>query len=66
MSGKKETLHGYWVSKKDPSVTICIDRVFKKGYVTGFKYTKIPEGTVHGQLKISTEELLEQYERDNA
>lgn len=59
----KETLNGYWVKKDDPSVTIYVERVFKKGYVTGFKYTDEMGSTVIGQLKISHEELLEQYER---
>lgn len=61
----KQKLNGYWVSKTDPDVTIYVDRVYKKGYVTGFRYKKIPEGELASQLKITHEELLEQYERKN-
>jgi len=59
----KQKLNGYWVSKSDPNVYIYVDRVYKKGYVTGFWYKKIPEGELASPLKITHEELLEQYER---
>lgn len=60
----KDNLRGYWVSQADPSITICVDRVFKKGYVTGYSYKKTDSGTIHGQFKATNEELLSGYKRD--
>lgn len=60
----KQRLNGYWVDKIDPDVTIFVEKVFKAGHVTGFKYTKTPKGTVHSELKISHEELQRVYERE--
>jgi hypothetical protein len=58
-----EKLNGYWVSKADDNVTVAVDRVFKAGHVTGFKYTKTSEGVVHSQFKASQEELKRDYKR---
>lgn len=59
----KEKLNGYWTSEADPAITICIDRVFKKGYVTGYSYVKTLAGTVYGKIKLTNEELLSGYKR---
>lgn len=63
----KQSLHGYWTSKEDPNVYIVVDKVYKKGYVTGFRYEKIPVqdgyGEVASQLRITQEELLSNYEK---
>jgi hypothetical protein len=56
-------LQGYWISKSDRCTTVCVERVYKKGHVTGFKYQDEMGYTVHSQLKITWKELLEQYER---
>lgn len=56
-------LNGRWVNKADSNITVFVEKVFKKGYVTGFIYTKTPEGEIHGQMKMSQEELLDNYER---
>jgi hypothetical protein len=61
--GKSKSLNGYWTSKIDPNRYIYVERVFKKGYVTGFSYLKIAKGEVVGALKITHEELQRDYER---
>jgi hypothetical protein len=58
-----KSLNGYWQSKTDPAVTVYVEKVFKKGYVTGFHYRKVSDGTVHAPLKISHEELQRDYTR---
>ncbi|UYL93917.1 hypothetical protein PK21_gp74 [Geobacillus phage vB_GthS_PK2.1] len=57
-------LNGYWTSKTDPNVTVYVEKVYKKGYVTGFKYKKMPFGEVHSRFKATFDELLKQYERE--
>jgi hypothetical protein len=57
------SLNGYWVKKDDENETVYVEKVFKKGYVTGFKYLSTPAGTIHSQFKITHDELLEQYNR---
>ena len=59
-----KSLNGYWVNKADKSISLYVERVYKKGYVTGFKYHKIAGATVHSQFKATHEELQNDYERD--
>lgn len=62
--GKSKSLNGYWTSVIDPCRYIYVERVFKKGYVTGFSYLRLGEGKeVVGALKITHEELQRDYER---
>ncbi|AQY55094.1 hypothetical protein [Geobacillus phage TP-84] len=56
-------LNGYWISKTDPNVTVYVEKVYKKGYVTGFKYMKVADGEIHSRFKATFDELLDQYER---
>jgi hypothetical protein len=58
-----KSLNGYWTNKADKNCYVYVERVFKKGYVTGFSYLKVSDGEVISQLKITHEELQEQYER---
>lgn len=63
--GKSKRLNGRWIKKSDPNVTVFVEKVFKKGYVTGFTYIKI-NGVEHmsmNPLKISHEELQNEYEQ---
>jgi hypothetical protein len=57
----KKTLNGYWTSKENKNLTVYVERVFKKGYVTGFSYLKTDKGEVIGRLKCSHDELKENY-----
>lgn len=64
----KQKLNGYWTNKANPDMYIFVEKVFKKGYVTGFKYSKNAEGkeVIHlDGLKITHEELERDYERNN-
>jgi hypothetical protein len=58
-----KSLNGYWNSKKEENVEIYVEKVFKKGYVTGFHYRKVSDGVVHSPLKITHEELERDYTR---
>ncbi|MDW8515098.1 hypothetical protein [Priestia flexa] len=60
---KKGSLNGYWTSKEDKNRYVFVERVFKKGYVTGFSYLKVADGEVISSLKITHDELQEQYEK---
>lgn len=60
----KQRLNGYWVHKTNPDVTVYVEKVWKAGHVTGFSYTKTPKGTVHGELRITHDELKQDYERE--
>lgn len=40
---KQKRLNGYW-TKNDGSCYVFVVRVYKAGYVTGFRYFKRPDG----------------------
>lgn len=56
-----KSLNGYWISNENPDVTVFVEKVYKKGTVTGFKYTKIRQGEVIGEFKATHEELQRDY-----
>lgn len=57
----KEKLNGYW-TKKFGGHYVYIERVYKQGYVTGFKYWKNDEGhQIQGQIRLTHDELKENY-----
>jgi hypothetical protein len=63
--GKSKSLNGYWIKKADPNIKIFVEKVFKKGYVTGFEYITINgvEYPSMTPLRISHEELKSEYEQ---
>lgn len=56
-------LNGYWVNKDNEQETVYVEKVFKKGYVTGFGYLTTEKGQIHSQFKATHEELQRQYNR---
>lgn len=56
----KERLNGYW-TRKYGGHYVFVDRVYKKGYVTGRKYYKTDEGEVMGDFRATHEELKRDY-----
>jgi hypothetical protein len=59
-----KSLNGRWYSITDPAVSLFIDKTYKKGYVTGFKYRKLKDGgEIHAQYKGTYEELQTYYTR---
>jgi hypothetical protein len=63
----KPRLHGYWVNKENPNITVFVEKVYKAGYVTGFKYEKLPDGgeLIYPPFKVTWDELQEKFERGN-
>lgn len=58
----KERLNGYWTSKADKAVYIFVEKVYKKGYVTGLTYRRTDDGEVFlPPFKMLTEELTSGY-----
>ena len=56
--------NGRWKSKTDPTVTLVIEKTYKKGYVTGFSYCTLPDGRrVHGKVKLTFSEIEQDFRR---
>ncbi|ERH59206.1 MULTISPECIES: hypothetical protein [Bacillus amyloliquefaciens group] len=53
----KTRLNGYWDNRLDANETVYVDRVYKKGYVTGFKYLQVGEHEVISPFRATYEEL---------
>jgi hypothetical protein len=66
MAMGKPKLYGYWISKENPNIKVFVERVYKSGHVTGFKYEKLPNGgeLIHPPFKATWEELQEKFERE--
>ena len=60
-----EKLNGMWERKNDPADYIRVERVYKKGYVTGFQYFNRDGQEVISTtpVRMTTEELKERYQR---
>jgi hypothetical protein len=61
---KPKRLNGYWTAK-DGSCYIFVEKVFKAGHVTGFRYFRIDGREVidMNPFKVSQEELVRDYEK---
>ncbi|KXZ22450.1 hypothetical protein P4T89_19940 [Bacillus nakamurai] len=57
----KSRSSGYWDNKLDPNETVYVERVYKKGDVTSFKYLQVGEQEVILPFKATYEELEENY-----
>lgn len=62
-----KSLNGRWYSKTDPAVSLAIEKTYKKGYVTGFKYTTYPHKNgnriVHEKFRAEYKEIEAGYTR---
>lgn len=59
---RKERLNGRWVSNADESVSVWVDKVYKRGDVKGFTYKRLEEGgEVIGEFRATHEELQRDY-----
>lgn len=61
--GKSKRLNGRWIKKDDRNVEVVIEKVYKKGYVTGYQYERIGSGMVHSPFKTSHDVLQAQYKQ---
>ncbi|AQS44192.1 hypothetical protein LSG23_09390 [Bacillus velezensis] len=59
----KSRLNGYWDNRLDANETVYVDRVYKKGYVTGFKYLQVGEREVTSPFRATYEELEGNYNK---